>query len=128
MSKKVILVDDSQTVHISFGMAIEELVSSGEIEKVSYFNPLEFIGDIKKGLDYDLCITDINMPEMNGLDLAEFLKSNPSTKIKPILALTSEDSDAIKQKAKEIGLTGWITKPFTAQKVETAIKRVLRIR
>ena len=51
MSKKVILVDDSQTVHISFGMAIEELVSSGEIEKVSYFNPLEFIGDIKKGLD-----------------------------------------------------------------------------
>lgn len=98
---------------------LKKLVSSGEIEKVSYFNPLKFIGDIKKGLDYDLCITDINMPEMNGLDLAEFLKSNPSTKIKPILALTTEDSDAIKQKAKEIGLTGWITKPFTAQKVET---------
>lgn len=128
MEKILVIVDDSQTVHLSLEMAIENLINSGEIKKVSYLNPLEFIEDVKKGFTYDLCLTDINMPEMNGLDLTKFLKSNPSTKIKPVLALTTESSDEIKAKGKEIGLTGWITKPFTSQKVETAIKRVLRIR
>jgi two-component system chemotaxis response regulator CheY len=128
MEKILVIVDDSQTVHLSLEMAIENLVNSGEIKKVSYMNPLELIEDVKGGFSYDLCLTDINMPEMNGLDLAKFLKSYPSLKTKPILALTTESSAEIKEKGREMGLTGWITKPFTPQKVETAIKRVLRIR
>lgn len=128
MAKKVIVVDDSQTVHLSLEMAMEDLVNSGEIERIAYLNPLELIEDVKNGLVYDLCITDINMPEMNGLDLSKFLKAHPTTRVKPILALTTENSPEIKQKGKEVGLTGWVTKPFTANKVVTAIKRVLRIR
>lgn len=128
MAKMVVVVDDSQTVHLSLDMAMEDLINSGEIEKRSYTNPLELVEDVKKGFNYDLCITDINMPEMNGLDLAKFLKSVPTTKIKPILALTTESSPEMKTKGKNIGLTGWITKPFTSNKVVTAIKRVLRIR
>jgi len=128
MAKKVVLVDDSATVHLSLEMAMEDLVNSGAIERISYLNPLELIEDVKKGLTYDLCITDINMPQMNGLDLAKFLKAVPTTKVKPILALTTENSPEMKAKGKAVGLTGWITKPFTAQKVVTAIKRVLRIR
>jgi two-component system chemotaxis response regulator CheY len=128
MPKRVVLVDDSQTVHLSLEMAVEELVESKSIEKVSYTNPLELIEDVKSGFDYDLCITDINMPEMNGLDLTKFLKSYPTTKLKPILALTTESSPEIKKQGKEAGLTGWITKPFSSQKVVMAIKRVLRIR
>lgn len=128
MEKILVIVDDSQTVHLSLEMAIENLVNSKEIKKVSYLNPLELVEDVKNGFIYDLCLTDINMPEMNGLDLAKFLKTHPSSKVKPVLALTTENSDQIKAKGKEVGLTGWITKPFTSQKVETAIKRVLRIR
>ncbi|MEA3354060.1 MAG: response regulator [Campylobacterota bacterium] len=128
MAKKVVVVDDSQTVHLSLEMAMEDLEKAGEIERISYTNPLELVEDVKKGFVYDMCITDINMPEMNGLDLAKFLKSVPSTKIKPILALTTENSPEMKAKGKEVGLTGWITKPFTSNKVITAIKRVLRIR
>ena len=128
MAKIVVVVDDSQTVHLSLEMAMEDLVNAGEIERVSYTNPVELVEDVKKGFVYDLCLTDINMPEMNGLDLTKFLKSVPSIKVKPILALTTENSPEIKAKGKEVGLTGWITKPFTSTKVETAIKRVLRIR
>lgn len=128
MVKKIILVDDSQTVHLSLDIAMEDLINSGQIEKVSYTNPLELIEDIHNGMCYDLCLTDINMPEMNGLDLTKFLKSNESTKVKPVLALTTESSPEMKQKGKAAGLTGWITKPFTKEKVITAIKRVLRIR
>jgi two-component system chemotaxis response regulator CheY len=128
MAKKVVVVDDSQTVHLSLEMAMEDLEKAGEIERISYTNPLELVEDVKNGMVYDMCITDINMPEMNGLDLAKFLKSVPSTKIKPILALTTENSPEMKAKGKDVGLTGWITKPFTSNKVITAIKRVLRIR
>ncbi|MEA3498151.1 MAG: response regulator [Campylobacterota bacterium] len=128
MAKIVVVVDDSQTVHLSLEMAMEDLVNAGEIERVSYLNPLDFVEDVKKGFVYDLCLTDINMPEMNGLDLTKFLKAVPTTKVKPILALTTENSPEIKAKGKEVGLTGWITKPFTSTKVITAIKRVLRIR
>ncbi|MEA3290173.1 MAG: response regulator [Campylobacterota bacterium] len=128
MAKKVVVVDDSQTVHLSLEMAMEDLEKAGEIERISYTNPLELVEDVKNGMVYDMCITDINMPEMNGLDLAKFLKSVPSTKIKPILALTTENSPEMKAKGKAVGLTGWITKPFTSNKVITAIKRVLRIR
>jgi len=128
MAKIVVVVDDSQTVHLSLEMAMEDLVNAGEIERVSYLNPLELVEDIKKGFVYDLCLTDINMPEMNGLDLTKFLKTVASVKVKPVLALTTESSAEIKAKGKEVGLTGWITKPFSALKVQTAIKRVLRIR
>ncbi|MEA2049222.1 MAG: response regulator [Campylobacterota bacterium] len=128
MAKMVVVVDDSQTVHLSLDMAMEDLIDSGAIEKRSYTNPLEFVEDVKNGFNYDLCLTDINMPEMNGLDLAQFLKTFPATKIKPVLALTTESSNEMKAKGKSVGLTGWITKPFTSTKVVTAVKRVLRIR
>ncbi len=128
MAKKVVLVDDSKTVHLSMEMAMEELVSIGAVEKISYLNPLDLVDDVKNGFVYDLCITDLNMPEMHGLELAKFLKTTQSTKVKPILALTTENSADMKKKGKEVGLTGWITKPFTDTKVVTAMKRVLRIR
>ena len=128
MTKKVVVVDDSQTVHLSLEMALESLVDSGKIERISYLNPLELITDVENGFVYDICLTDINMPEMNGLDLAKFLKNYPSTRIKPILALTTENSLEMKRQGKAVGLTGWITKPFTSNKVITAVKRVLRIR
>jgi two-component system chemotaxis response regulator CheY len=68
------------------------------------------------------------MPQMNGLDMATELKQHPKLKLKPVLALTTENAPDLKAKAKEIGLTGWITKPFSNEKLIMGIKRVLRIR
>lgn len=126
--KRVVMVDDSKTVHLSAQKMLQEIVSSGEIELLTYENPLELLDECKKGLIYDLLITDINMPEMNGLELARELKSLPHLALKPIVALTTENGEDKKLNAKEIGLAGWITKPFMADKLVMAIKRLLKLR
>lgn len=127
MAKLVIFVDDSATVLMSAEMATEDLVLKGSIEIKTYPNPFEVLAAVEKGLVYDLLVTDINMPQMNGLDLCAKLKTIPSVKAKPILALTTENSPDMKQKGKQVGLLGWITKPFTNQKLLSAITRVLRV-
>ena len=62
---------------------------------------------------YDLIITDINMPEINGLDLARILRNKEEYKNTPIIFLTTETSETFKAKGKEITGTTWITKPFS---------------
>ncbi len=128
MPKLVVFVDDSKTVLMTVEIAVKPLVESGIIEIKTYDDAMEFISDIKNGLVYDLLITDINMPKINGLDMAKKIKAHPKFKLKPILALTTENSPKLKSLAKEIGLAGWITKPFSPTTLIQAIKRVLRIR
>ena len=128
MSKIVVFVDDSKTVLLTAQIALKPLVEKGGIEFKSYENPLELLEDVENGFSYDLVITDVNMPQMNGLDMAKELKGNPALKSKPILALTTENAPEQKARAKEIGLAGWVTKPFSPEKLLMGIKRVLRLR
>jgi two-component system chemotaxis response regulator CheY len=128
MAKNVMFVDDSKTILVSVEMALEELVESGEITFSFYSNPLILLEDVQSGkATYDLLFTDINMPEMNGLELAKILKSTDSIKNKPILALTTENSPEMKQQGKEIGIAGWVVKPFSDKKIIMAVKKVLGI-
>ncbi|MGM0519895.1 MAG: response regulator [Campylobacterota bacterium] len=128
MSKKVMFVDDSKTILVSVEMALEELVESKAITFEYYSNPLELLDDVQSGkVTYDLLFSDINMPEMNGLELAKKLKSTESVKNKPILALTTENSTEMKQKGKEIGIAGWVVKPFSEKKIVMAVKKVLGV-
>lgn len=126
MSKNVVIVDDSKTIIATAEMAVEELVSSGLISFASYINPEELMADAQSGaLDYDLLISDINMPQMNGLDLSSGLKAMDKFKNKPILILTTESSAEMKAKGKAIGVTGWMVKPFDGEKLAKSIKMVL---
>ena len=128
MAKNVVFVDDSKTILISVEMALEELVESGDINFSYYSNPVELLGLVQDGtVTYDLLFTDINMPEMNGLELAQTLKTVESVKNKPILALTTESSPEMKQKGKSIGIAGWVVKPFSDKKIVMAVKKVLGI-
>ena len=128
MAKKVVLVDDSATVAMSVEMILEDMVENGIIDLTIFDNPLEAIEAVKNGLVYDLLITDINMPQMSGFDLAKTLKTLPTVKMKPIIALTTENSPQMKMEGKKAGLVGWMTKPFSDEKLKMGIKRVLRIR
>ena len=126
--KKVVFVDDSKTVLMTAQMAVKELVDRGNIKLFTFENPLKVLDFVEEGFVYDLLITDINMPQLSGLDMAKRLKNTDSVKLKPILALTTERSSEIMAKGKEIGLTGWIVKPFTPQKLLMGVKRVLKLR
>ena len=128
MAKKIILVDDSKTILATAEMALEDLVASGVITLKTYLNPAELREDLLSGSeDFDLLISDINMPQLNGLDLATELKQNDAFKNKPILILTTESSAEMKAKGKEIGVTGWLVKPFSDEKLVKAMKMVLGI-
>lgn len=126
MAKKVVFVDDSRTVLASVEFAVEELVQNKLIEFITFNNPVEFLAEIEANkISYDLLFTDINMPQMTGLELSQKLKSIAHIRQKPILALTTENSTEIKQLGKEIGIAGWVVKPFSNEKIVAAITKVL---
>ena len=124
--KRVILVDDSRTILATAQMALEDLIANDTISFTTYINPTELLDALESGSeDYDMLISDINMPQLNGLDLAEKLKTNISFKNKPILILTTESSAQMKARGKAIGVTGWLVKPFSNEKLKKAISMVL---
>jgi len=128
VAKRVIIVDDSRAVIATAELALDGLISSGVIEFKSYLNPLELLGALQNGSEnFDMLISDVNMPEMNGLDLARAIKSDERYKTKPIIVLTTESSEQMKMTGKEIGVTGWMVKPFNDEKLVKSIKMVLGV-
>jgi two-component system chemotaxis response regulator CheY len=74
---------------------------------------------------FDLIISDINMPKMDGLAMISEIRQIPNYKSVPILVLTTERRDEMKQKSKEAGASGWINKPFVQEKLLKAVETVL---
>jgi two-component system, chemotaxis family, chemotaxis protein CheY len=74
----------------------------------------------------DLVITDLNMPNMNGLELIRALRKLPQLTGLPIVFLTTESNDAVKQEAKSAGATGWITKPFKPEQLLAVVGKLVR--
>lgn len=74
----------------------------------------------------DLVLTDQNMPRMDGLSLTRKLREDPRFRVTPILILTIESSDQMKQAGKAAGATGWLVKPFDPTKLIEVIRRVIR--
>ncbi|EDZ63364.1 response regulator receiver domain protein (CheY) [Sulfurimonas gotlandica GD1] len=128
MAKKIILVDDSRTILVTAEMALDELVADGSITLVTYLSPVELRDALVEGReDFDLLISDVNMPQLDGLELVTEIKQLEAFKTKPILILTTESSAQMKARGKEIGVTGWMVKPFSDEKLVKSIKMVLGI-
>lgn len=128
MAKKVIIVDDSKAVVAMAELALGEMIGSGVIEFKAYLNPLILLEALQnESENFDLLISDINMPELNGLELIKAIKSNSKYKTKPVIILTTESSNEIKMAGKEIGVTGWMIKPFSDEKLVKSIKMVLGV-
>ncbi len=79
-----------------------------------------------KGGRFDLVLTDVNMPVMDGITLCSELRKLPAFKFTPVLMLTTESSADMKQQGKSAGATGWLVKPFNPEKLISTIKRVVR--
>jgi two-component system chemotaxis response regulator CheY len=74
----------------------------------------------------NLVITDLNMPVMNGLEMIRALRALPAMTGLPIVFLTTESNDSVKQEAKKAGATGWITKPFTQDQLLGVVNKLVR--
>lgn len=77
------------------------------------------------GKTFDLVLTDQNMPRMDGISLTRKLRESPHFQGTPILILTTESSDQMKQAGKAAGATGWLVKPFDPKKLIEVIRKVI---
>jgi two-component system, chemotaxis family, chemotaxis protein CheY len=120
MAKMVLAVDDSASIR---QMVAFTLKSAGyEVtEAVDGQDGL----DKAKAKTYNLILSDQNMPRMDGLTLIKSLRALPQYKTVPILMLTTESSDAMKQQGRAAGATGWLVKPFDPQKLVEVVKKVI---
>jgi two-component system, chemotaxis family, chemotaxis protein CheY len=73
----------------------------------------------------DLVITDVNMPVMDGLALVRALREHERYRFTPILVLTTENGDDIKQRGRAAGATGWLVKPFDPERLRQTVRKVL---
>jgi len=121
MNKRVLIVDDSESVREVVKFTLE---NNGFDVFVGYDgkNALQFLD----GRELDLVITDLHMPEMNGIELIREIRGMEVYKKVPILFLTTETQVGKKSEAKEAGATGWIIKPFVPAKLIEAISKVVR--
>lgn len=119
MSKVALTVDDSKTIR---EMVSYTLKNSGfeVLEAEDGQQALSVLGD----KEVTLIITDLNMPNMNGIELIRNLRAKPQYKFVPILMLTTESDDAKKMEGKTAGATGWIVKPFNPEKLLQVISKV----
>lgn len=73
----------------------------------------------------DMVLTDLNMPNMDGIELIKQIRANPNFKFIPIIFLTTESQQEKKQQGKQAGATGWIVKPFKPEQLVGVIRKVL---
>lgn len=119
MSKTVLTIDDSRTMRDMLLMALED-AGYVVIQAVDGVDGLETLA----AQGADVIITDINMPRMDGFGLIERVRAGGAHVHRPILVLSTESSDEKKARARNAGATGWIIKPFDAEKLAAAVRRV----
>ena len=120
MSKIILTADDSTSVR---QMVTFTLKNSGYevIESIDGADALQKL----EGKKIDMVITDLNMPNMNGIDLIKAIRQIPEHKFVPIILLTTESQAEKKMEGKNAGATGWIVKPFKPEQLIAVTKKVL---
>ena len=81
--------------------------------------------EIARQKTFDLVLTDVNMPVMDGLSLTRELRQLPNYRFTPILVLTTEAGPDKKQEGRAAGATGWLVKPFNPEQLLATVKKVL---
>ena len=120
MAKTVLIVDDSATVILSVKSTLE--MSGYKVETAS--DGLKALDKLKDGLKPDIIITDVNMPNMGGLEFIKNVKAQTSFRFSPILTLTTEGAVAKRDEAKRLGATGWLVKPLSGNDLLKVLKQV----
>jgi len=120
MGKTILTVDDSASIRQMVSFTLKE----AGYEVVEAVDGKDGVAKATAG-KVDMVITDLNMPNMDGLELIRNLRANASTKFVPIVMLTTESQDSKKQEGKAAGATGWIVKPFKPDQLLGVVKKVL---
>ena len=115
--RQVWIIDDDEEMSQAVGLMLKML----DCEVTPFFNARSAAQTLLTGKKPDLFILDINMPEVSGLDMIEFLRRRPESKNVPILMLSSEAADSTVDRAIELGADSYVMKPVTIEELEKAM-------
>ncbi len=122
MRKRIMTVDDSASVRMMVSFSLKQ-AGYEVVEAHDGMDALDKINDESETIH--MVIADINMPGIDGIELIGKLRADPRNKFIPIIMLTTESQESMKQKGRKAGATGWIVKPFKPEQLLAVVKRVL---
>ena len=121
MPKKILITEDSPTMR---SLIISTLADLGDFEIVEAANGFEALRILPRE-KVDLVITDINMPDINGLELVSFVKNNPNYRSIPLFIISTEGRERDKEKGLALGADAYLVKPFAPEELQALVQRYL---
>jgi two-component system chemotaxis response regulator CheY len=119
--KNVLIVEDSKAIRSMIRVTLEEAGGFFAIEAGNGFEALKTLPTRQ----FDLIITDINMPDINGLELIGYVKSNPAYRDIPLIIVSTEKSEEDKKRGLALGAAGYVVKPFKKEDLAAMVAQVL---
>lgn len=120
MAKKIMTVDDSSVVR----QILRKTLSAAAFDVVEACDGIDALEKMSS-LMVDMVVTDLNMPNMDGVALIKQIRKQPGNRFLPIIMLTTESQQHIKDEGKKAGASGWIVKPFQPEQLLAIVKTVL---
>jgi two-component system, chemotaxis family, chemotaxis protein CheY len=120
MGKTVLLVDDAASMRGLLSMTLQD-AGYNTIEACDGKDALNKL----RSANVNMVITDLNMPNMNGLELIRALKSEKQYQFIPIVMLTTESSDSMKREGQAAGAKAWVVKPFKPESIVMVVKKII---
>ena len=121
MSTTILVVDDSATTRSLVASFLSELQETEVVEAASGFEALRVL----PARPVDLIVTDINMPDINGLELISFVRANPNYRRIPVVIITTENSAEDRKRGLDLGASAYLVKPFGADDLRRAVASAL---
>ena len=119
--KNVLVVEDSKAIRSMIRVSLEEAGGFFAVEAGNGFEALKTLPTRR----FDLIITDINMPDINGLELIGYVKSNPTYRDIPLIIVSTEKSEEDKKRGISLGASGYVVKPFRKEELMAMVTKVL---
>jgi two-component system chemotaxis response regulator CheY len=119
--KNVLVVEDSKAIRSMIRVSLEEAGGFFAVEAGNGFEALKTLPTRR----FDLIITDINMPDINGLELIGYVKSNPTYQDIPLIIVSTEKSEEDKKRGISLGASGYVVKPFRKEELMAMVTKVL---
>lgn len=119
MAKLILTVDDSATIR----QMVKFTLADAGYTVIEAIDGKDAMSKLARSVN--LVITDLNMPNLDGIGLIRAVRANPACKGLPIVMLTTESQESRKLEGKAAGATGWIVKPFAAQQLLSVVKRLI---
>lgn len=120
MTRKILAVDDSRTMRDMVSLAL----TGAGFEVVEAVDGVDALAKLQEVSDFDLIITDVNMPNLDGIGFTKKVREDSSLDGTPILILTTESDEAKRTEGRAAGATGWIVKPFDPEKLLQVVNKV----